>query len=317
MKHPESLSARYVLYFGESLRGLSVGAPVTLLGLLGGEVTNVGLDLDPVKQTLRGRVEIVAYPERLIGLLHADQLATGQAAVRSEQRRHALFQGLVERRGLRAQLRSGSLLTGQLYVALDLFPEAPPAKMDWTQEVPVLPVVPSTIPEFEARLASILAKLDTLPYEAIGQELTRALASADQVLKRADALVKRADDTVVPALNATLEEARRVLASADGTLKNEVNPALDEVRRVIGTADGTLKNELNATLAEVRRTVTTANTLLLNTDATLLGKDAPGQQELRDALQEIARAARSLRALTDFLERHPESLIRGKIEGRP
>ena len=316
MKQPESLTARFVLYFGESLRGLSVGAPVTLLGLPGGEVTDVGLEMNPTTQTLRGRVEIVAYPERLVARLHAEQAATGEAVIRSEERRRAFFQGLVERRGLRAQLRSGNLLTGQLYVALDFFPAVPRAKVDWTQEVPVLPVVPSTIPEFEAKLSSILAKLDKLPFEAIGQDVTRALASLDQVLRRADTLVKRADDTVVPALNSTLDEARRVVATADGTLRNELNSALAEARRVLGTADGTLKNELNGTLAEVRRAVATANTVLANTDATLLGKDAPGQQELRDALQEVARAARSLRALTDLLERHPESLIRGKIEGK-
>ncbi len=57
--------------------------------------------------------------------------------------------------------------------------------------------------------------------------------------------------------------------------------------------------------------------MLKNTDATLLGKNAPVQQELRDALQEIALAARSLRVLTDYLERHPESLIRGKTEEKP
>ena len=74
---------------------------------------------------------------------------------------------------------------------------------------------------------------------------------------------------------------------------------------------------MNTTLEELRRPLATADRVLKNTDATLLGKDAPFPQELRDALHEIARAARSLRILTDYLERHPESLIRGKIEGKP
>ena len=71
---------------------------------------------------------------------------------------------------------------------------------------------------------------------------------------------------------------------------------------------------LKTTLEELRRTIATADGVLKNTDATLVGKDAPAQQELRDALQEITRAARSLRILTDYLEQHPESLIRGKSE---
>ena len=174
---------------------------------------------------------------------------------------------------MRGQLQSGSLLTGQLYVAFDYHPDAPKAKIDWSQEKPVLPVVPSTLPDIEAKLTSILAKLDALPYEAIGTELKKVLASTDQMVKDADKFVVHADAKTLPELNEAIEVARRALA--------------------------------------------TANTVLKNTDATLLGKDAPGQQELRDVLQEVARAARSLRVLTDYLERHPESLLRGKTEGKP
>ena len=74
---------------------------------------------------------------------------------------------------------------------------------------------------------------------------------------------------------------------------------------------------MNAALEDLRRAIATADRVLKNTDATLLGKNAPFQPELRDALLEVARAARSLRALTDYLERHPESLIRGKNEEKP
>src|ERR1700675_252314 len=143
MKEPDAIAARYVLYFNESLRGLSVGAPLTLLGLTAGEVTEIGLDIDPATSRIRGRVEIVAFPERLIVRLGTKQAAMGKSLTQSEQQRHAL----VEQRGLRAQLQSGSLLTGQLFVALDYFPDAPKAKIDWSQPVPVLPVVPSTLPD--------------------------------------------------------------------------------------------------------------------------------------------------------------------------
>jgi paraquat-inducible protein B len=95
-------------------------------------------------------------------------------------------------------------------------------------------------------------------------------------------------------------------------IKNDVNPTLDELRRTIATADGVLKNDVNAALEELRRAIGTANTVLRSADATLLGRDAPFPNELREALLEVTRAARSLSALTDFLERHPESLIRGK-----
>ena len=183
------------------------------------------------------------------------------------------MQRLVEQQGLRAQLRSGNLLTGQLFVAFDFFPNAAKAKIDWSRDPVELPVMPGAITDLEQKVSGILAKLDNLPYEAIGADLTKALASLDQTLKSADKAVNRIDAEVIPGLRTTIEELRRTLSGAEGVLKNA--------------------------------------------DATLVGPNAPAQQDLRDALQEIARAARSLRILTDFLEQHPEALLRGKTAENP
>jgi paraquat-inducible protein B len=273
MKQPDTVARHYLLYFADSLRGLSVGAPVTILGLQAGEVTDVGFDVDPKTANLRGRVEVVAYPERLIAHLHAQQAATAESIAQRTEQRQAFFERLVEERGLRAQLRTGSLLTGQLYVSLDFFPDAPKAKVDWSQETPVVPTVPSTVTDVEAKITSVLAKLDKLPYEAIGDDLKKSLESLDKALRTVDRAVDHLDTKVTP----------------------ELKPAIVELRRALATADRVLKN----------------------TDATLLGKDAPGQQELRDALQEISSAARSVRVLSDYLERHPEALLRGKTGEKP
>ena len=175
--------------------------------------------------------------------------------------------------GLRAQLRSGNLLTGQLYVAFDFYPDAVKPKIDWNKDVPELPVVPSTVADLEAKITGIVAKLEKLPLDAIGADLRKVLATTDQTLKDADKAISRFDADVTPGLKPTIEEIRRAITSVDAVLED--------------------------------------------TDATLVGKDAPAQQELREALQEITRAARSLRVLTDFLERHPEALIRGKTEEKP
>ena len=273
MKQPDPVSQRYVLYFNEPLRGLSVGAPVTLLGLPGGEVVEVGLDLDPATASIRGRVEIVTFPERLIARLNRQQAGTGDALAKSQQQRRALMQRLVEQRGLRAQLQSGNLLTGQLYVALEYFPDEPKAKVDFSAEVPVLPVVPSTLPNLEAKVSSIIAKLEKLPLEEIGADVTKVLVTLNATLESASTALNRIDADLTPALKTTVEELRQAVA--------------------------------------------TANQLLQNTDATLLGANAPAQQELRDALQEVSAAARSVRVLADYLDRHPEALIRGKSEDRP
>ena len=273
MKQPDTIATHYVLYFNESLRGLSVGAPVTMLGLPGGEVTAVGLAIDPKTFNIRGRVEIASYPERLIARLDLKQAAAGQAMVRSLKERHVLMQRLVEQRGLRAQLRSGNLITGQLFVAFDFYPDAPKVKVDWNQEPVEIPVVPSTVQDLEQKITGIVAKLDKLPYEAIGTDLTKVLTTLNQTLEDVSKSLKSIDTDITPGLKTTLDELRSTIAVTDRVLNN--------------------------------------------TDATLVGKDAPAQQELRDALQEIARAARSLRVLADYLEQHPESLIRGKTDEKP
>ncbi len=273
MKQPDSISTRYVLHFNESLRGLSVGAPVTLLGLPAGEVTDVGLAIDPATMNVRGRVEMVSFPERLVARLGSNKAAIGKMFEGGVPERQAIMRRLVEQRGLRAQLRSGNLLTGQLFVAFDLYPDAPKVKIDWSKEVPELPVLTSTVSDLETKITGIVAKLDKLPLEAIGADVTKALASLSQTLEDASKAVNRIDSDVTPGLKSTLDGLRATIAAVDRTLNSA--------------------------------------------DATLVGKDAPAQQDLRDALQEIARAARSLRILTDFLERHPESLIRGKTEENP
>ena len=133
---------------------------------------------------IRGRVEIVSYPERLVARLGANKAAIGKMFEGNAQQRQAFMQRLVEQRGLRAQLRSGNLLTGQLFVAFDLFPDAPKVKIDWSRD----PCRSCRWCRAQSRISKrkvtgILAKLDNLPYEAIGADLTKALASLDQTLK--------------------------------------------------------------------------------------------------------------------------------------
>ena len=273
MKQPDAISTHYVLHFTETLRGLSVGAPVTLLGLPAGEVTDVGLTIDPATMNVRGRVEIVSFPERLVAHLGQNKAAIDKMVQASAQGRQDIMRRMVEQRGMRAQLRSGSLITGQMFVAFDFFPNAPKPKIDWSREVPELPVVPSTVSDLEAKITGIVAKLDKLPLDTISADLTKVLTTLSQTLEDASKAVNRIDSDVTPGLKTTLDGLRGTISAVDRTLTS--------------------------------------------TDATLVGRDAPAQQDLRDALQEIARAARSLRILTDFLEQHPEALIRGKSAENP
>jgi paraquat-inducible protein B len=197
-----------------------------------------------------------------------EQKAAGAQVKGSEASRNVLIQRLVEERGLRAQLRTGSMVTGQLFVALDFFPKAPKAKLVIQDGVPQIPVMAGALTDLENKLAGIVAKIDRIPLEEIGKNLNQDLEALKQTLEKTSSLLGRVDSETLPEFDKTLESARNTLAGAD---------------RMIG-----------------------------NIDQTLLGPDAPAQQELRIALQELTQAARSLRALIDDLERHPESLIRGK-----
>jgi len=236
-----------------------------------GEVTSVGLEFDAAKANVRPRVVITYFPERLMAYANAKAGARASpAGPQDEQKRRALMRRLVEERGLRGQLKSGSLLTGQLYVAFDFYPNAPKAKVDWSQQEPELPVVPGTLADLEDKLTRIVDKIDRMPLEAIATDIKKDLESLDQTLKDANKLISDADVQLVPELKTDLVDMHRTLAA---------------VERAMNSAD-----------------------------TSLLGSNAPVQQELRDALQEFARAARSLRLLTDQLERQPSSVIRGRTE---
>lgn len=263
---------RYVLRTRQSLRGLSVGAPVQFLGMPIGEVVRFGLEYNRESQDLRPRVEIETY-EHLIEEHLGKKEAEAIRKSTTPEARHAIIQSMVSEKGLRAQLRTGSLLSGQLFVALDYFPDAPKARIDWKQDPPEFPVVPRGAEELEEKVLSIAAKLEKVPLEEISRDVKKAVGSLDR----------------------TLQSATRTLDRVDG----ETLP------------------EAKKTLEDLRRAITTAERLLANTDNAFLGGDATLQRELRDALREIARSARAIRILADYLERHPETLIRGKSKENP
>lgn len=245
----------YLLYFTESLRGLAPGAPVDFRGIVIGEVKAVSVEYDRDSKTLRFPVEIEIYPERMRSRYRpgAPQLSA------MERDPHVLFDRLVER-GFRAQLKTANLLTGQLLIALDFFPNAPRTKIDWSKTPASLPTVPGAFEDLQETLSNIARKLEKVPFDTIGSNLDKSLVSLRATLESADKLVRQLDGSVLPEMKQTLEQARKTLGNAERTLSS----------------------------------------------------DAPVQQDLRDTLSEVGRAAQSVRELTDYLSRHPEALLRGK-----
>jgi paraquat-inducible protein B len=268
MTLPDTVERRFVLYFNESLRGLSVGAPVTLFGLPVGHVAEVGLGYDPTTRDLRPRVLVTFNPERLAARVSGDNRLSAKKELveAAEGTTRPVLRHLVEDRGLRARLQTGSLLTGELYVAFEYVPNAPKAKVDWSRDPLELPVDSGGLASIEAKLDSILTKIDNMPLESIGVGVKNAIASLNQTLKQTDAMLARIDAEWVPEGTKTMDALHQAIADADRSLLNQ---------------------------------------------------DAPASQDLHNTLQELTGAARAVRVFVDYLQRHPEMLIRGKKEDHP
>ncbi|GAA0847418.1 PqiB family protein [Cupriavidus pauculus] len=235
MKEPDELApALAVLNFDQSVRGLSPGAPVDFRGVTVGQVRSIGIEYQRDKKAFRMPVVVELYPSRM-GLREKD--------VADDTRKLAIVHSLVQR-GMRAQLRTGNLLTGQLYVALDFFPKAPlPDELDLNASPPQLPTTPGTFDELQAKLGDIVTRIGKVPFEQIGQDARTAMVSMNKMLANADKLVAQVNGDVAPAVLAALQDARRTLATANGALAPDASLQQDTRR---------MMQELTRTAASLR-----------------------------------------------------------------
>nr|WP_233859788.1 MlaD family protein [Paraburkholderia sp. HD33-4] len=252
MKRHDSIVDKYVLTFNESVRGLTVGAPVDFRGIVIGEVSAIRVHFDPVRKEFSIPVEVSIFPERLISR------EDWQGNAGSTQSDRKTFADYLVSKGLRAQLRTASLLTGQLYVAIDFFPAAPKAAVDWNEKMPQLPTVPGNLQGLQESITNLVANLNRIPFDGISADLHKTLSDADTLLKTINT-------DIAPEAKETLSAAREALMSANRTLQS----------------------------------------------------DSPLQQQTAETMRELSRSAASIRSLAEYLERHPESLIRGKREDTP
>ena len=248
MREPDGPPVVVVMNFSQSVRGLSPGATVDFRGIELGEVRQIGIDYDPKARNFTMPVTMNLYPDRL-GKRFQDAIAKGGQAAGKE------LLGQLVAHGLRGQLRTGNLLTNQLYVALDMFPNAPHVSFDPNGTPATLPTVPNTLEELQVQLADIAKKLDQVPFDELSKNL-------NGTLKSANSLFKQLDTEVAP-------QARQTLAAAQTTF---------------GAAQATLQ------------------------------QDSPMQSDVHEALTQLTQTLQSLNALADYLERHPESLLRGKAK---
>jgi paraquat-inducible protein B len=263
------LKRDYMIEFKDSVRGLTEGAPVEFRGIQIGEVVDFGMQADFDKMIFTTPVRVRIEPERLISnFAGEEQIVSGE---KLKDRIHRMV-----KKGFRAQLKTGSLLTGQLFVDLDFYPDAPPVELRFMDGLPIVPSVPSSSQEIMQGITRFIRKLDQVPLDEIGRDLQRSIAGIDRIVNGPD-------------LRKSLDSLRRIFADLENTTQSlnadtvpQINATLKEMEKVVKDLDG------------------------------WVSADAPLQGDLRQTLQELAAAGRAISDLAELLDRHPEALIQGK-----
>lgn len=258
---PDGPAVPVRMVFDGSVRGLAEGAAIDLFGIEIGRVTSIALQYDPARRRFPVEVFAEIYPFRLGAVRTALLRSAATAGTGPGAGDTAVLQQLVAS-GLRAQLRTGNLLTGQLYVALDFIGKEPSRAVMGSDGMLILPTAHGTLSEIQPQIADIVEKVSKIPFDEIGKDLRATLAGAN---------------------------------AAIGRLTPEAQKALAEVQKTLGKAQ--------ASLDSLDRNVTDPN--------------SPVQHNLEQTLLELQRASRSLRVLSDYLQQHPESILRGKPADAP
>ncbi len=285
---PESIRAQaytkkitFILFFDGSVRGLNVGAPVEFKGIKVGSVVDIRLEFDSLDTSFRIPILIEIEPERVI------ERGEGKASLPLET-----LMKLVDR-GLRARLQSGNLLTGQLFVDLDMHPDTPIRMVNAGGPFPELPTIPAGLEQMTASVQTILAQLETVDVGKIAEELLKTLQGTSKLAEGASELIN----------NPELRDAL-----------HDLKESLDSLKSILRTLDRraepmtlNLENAIGAGHRVLEKTVTTMGLM-----EEVLKPDSPLQFRFIELTEELAETARSIRALVDLLERNPNSIIFGK-----
>lgn len=264
-----------VLFFDSSVRGLSQGAPVEFKGIRVGQVKEMRLAYDRKSQAFKIPVLAEIEPERFLTDAQMAQISPLET-----------LQGMI-RDGLRARLETGNLITGQLFIELDMHPGAPLNLVGADLPFPELPTIPADLTQMTQSVKTILNKLEGLDIQRIETELVSVLEGADHIASQAGGALDRADiETAVADFSASLALLRRMIARVD----RQVEP---------------VTRGLEETLASGRRT--------LESIQSSLDPNAPLHYHLIELTGEFTEMARSIRTLVDYLERNPNSVIFGKL----
>ncbi len=300
---------RYVLYFDDDMKGLNVGAPVTYRGVNVGSVSDIQLEFDVRDESVRIAVYMELGGDQ-ITRLGIEESGMAMEVVTSLTRRAESLDRMIER-GLRAQLQLQSFVTGQLQVKLDFYRGSPMRKLGIHPEMKEFPTIPSA-------LSVISESLEQIPIQQL-------VAYAQPIIEGINGLVNAPEILqTLRSLDGTLQEIRTFVKHVDA----QVDPLVSDLTKTSAVARGTLDQARRTFALEDEEAAHLAGTIVETTEsaqATMrqvqsalvaledtMGPDSDLGYTLAQTLQELSSTARALRVFAEYVERHPEAIIRGK-----
>ncbi len=314
-----------VFYFDSSVGGLNVGAPVVFRGVRVGEVTDIYIQTEPSE--LGFSIPVLAELDPTsIRVKDSGKRGDGfdDLATKRKEKPGTLLQDLIEQ-GLRAELKIQSLVTGQMQVVLDFHPNTP-MRFVGDGKVSEIPTIPSAIDKLTKTIEDLpLNELATRLVSAVSgierivnsPQLNDVPAKIDATLADANSLLRKLDDKMEPLLqqfHQTMQSYKDLADNVDDRVDPLTQDLIDLTRGLktnadsLGPAANTAMKTLDSTLLEAKQTLAAIEQVL--------GTNSPLVVEMRRSVSEIGGAARSIRSLADYLERHPEALIQGKDPNR-
>ena len=307
---------KYVMFFEKSVKGLSVGAPVVWLGVEIGSVSSIVLDADPVKLSINVPVIIEIDSSRM-------QVKGERARASSEQL------GRLIEKGLRAQMTQQSFVTGQMLIEVDFLPDTPVRLTGLEPGYLEIPTVPSTMDQ-------LANKFQKLPIDQIAENLLKLVGTIDKLLSdpeikevvhnlnvasgNVNRLVLGADRLVNDAngeMKTISEGVQNAVSDTQKLLKNasrDIQAVSADARKLLKDTDGQIQpvgKRTQEALVSARKALDQAKNTLAGVNG-FVGERSDTRHKLNASLDEIGAAARSLHSLMDYLERHPQALLKGK-----
>ncbi|MBW2439547.1 MAG: MCE family protein [Deltaproteobacteria bacterium] len=317
---------RYVAFFEGSVKGLNVGAPVMFRGVTIGKVDDFQVYYDAQETQFKIPVLITLNKGKVHGI-------GIEMEVNREQR--AEFWQQMLKSGFRAELQLQSLVTGQLGIQLDFYPDSP-LKLYGTDGFDLPPDV-REIPTIQSGLQQLTKKIEQIPLDQIVEDASAAIKGINKIinspetaetlryLKQAiqDArnLVRRIDEKVDPLfaqVDQTLKDSQALLENVDrqvDPLAASLKQTSDDTRKLVNNVNSRIEPiqaEWSKTARELRAALNAAEGTLESIDG-MVDETSEFRFQVEQFLGEITMMARSLRAFADYLERNPDALLRGKI----